>query len=1012
MKEKIRKNLKRWGSIFAALFMIIGILPVSTTNVFAKNSKIVTLEVLTNQSEDAMEPYKEQFESLYPNVKIQYVKMSNYDEDCMKKIQSGSYGDVLFVPGSVQYSDYDKYFVNLGNASDFSKKYNFMEQSKRSVDSVYGIPSVAYANGIVYNKAVFEKAGITDTPKDINTFLQDLKLIKENTSAMPFFTNYNEAWALGTWETFPFIEMTGDKTYKANKFVNIENPYTMDSTHGQVYNLLYMIVKDGLCESDITKGNWEKSKNMLNEGKIGCMAIGSWAIKQFKDAGPNGDDIAFMPFPNVVDGIQYSTILTDYCYAISKKSKHQAEARNYIDFMIDQSGYAKDNDEISIVKTDALADSYKSMNDVQFLSNSGADLKNSGKFETLSSQLNLSDGTEQKRIMEAAAGKSKEDLNSIFADWNKRWESSRTSDMKTDNESSILSEDEILTDNTKVEFSDTEKAYKDQAGELKVGYVKDYAPFQEMTSGNDFKGVSAEVCQIVSKTAGLKFRYVPYDTFDDMIDALNKGNLDIIAGMEKSDANSDKLHFSKEYAYCNNVLVSNGNTNTGNIKDQKAAIVKGFVNSYYQGVTNKVEASSMEEALSDVNSKKAAYTITNYYTANYYMQLKELNDLTLVPMSSQEKLCMVFANNADSRLISICNKCLYSIQSEKVELALMQNMEQAEKGVTLKRLVERYPVQSILIVVAVLGAIIGILFALFLIKKKSNKKHELDVKRYRLLADLTNEYIFDYDCVENKITLDQQFKNRFGANGPVDLNQYDGSNETYNTFLTNMNRLIENEHEHSMDVELMHEDGTKNWYRMDISRMRDETGKTINIIGKLTDIQHEVTERKEMMDKAEKDPLTGIFNRDGYWSLIDKTMAGCSPDGAFAIGIMDFDNFKKVNDSLGHDGGDAVLCLLAKEAEKIFGKNGVAARFGGDEFVMFIPNVTNPSGVKEQAESMVHTMAREFTYGDKKIQLSISMGVVIAANKEAPKEALKRADQILYQVKEKGKNSYKLENYA
>ena len=68
---------------------------------------------------------------------------------------------------------------------------------------------------------------------------------------------------------------------------------------------------------------------MLNEGKIGCMAIGSWAMSQVRNAGADGKSVAYMPFPNEVDGKQYMTIVTDYCYAINKNSTNNNNSHIY-----------------------------------------------------------------------------------------------------------------------------------------------------------------------------------------------------------------------------------------------------------------------------------------------------------------------------------------------------------------------------------------------------------------------------------------------------------------------------------------------------------------------------------------------------------------------------------------------------------------------------------------------------------------------------------------------------------
>ena len=86
-------------------------------------------------------------------------------------------------------------------------------------DTVYGIPSSAYVNGILYNKEVFDKAGISETPKTIDDFLDDLRMIRQRTDAIPFYTNYSSLWTLQFWETFPFLEMTGDPDYRNNDFL-------------------------------------------------------------------------------------------------------------------------------------------------------------------------------------------------------------------------------------------------------------------------------------------------------------------------------------------------------------------------------------------------------------------------------------------------------------------------------------------------------------------------------------------------------------------------------------------------------------------------------------------------------------------------------------------------------------------------------------------------------------------------------------------------------------------------
>ena len=386
MKNTMHTAWKRCICFLMIVLVCITMLPAHVSA-----EKNATITVLSNIGGDAMKPYLDAFKKKYPAINVKYYSYSDYENELQNRIEKGNYGDVLFVPSFLSSDKYDTYFEKLGSYQELSEKYNYLEGSKHIDDTVYGIPSSAYMAGILYNKDVFNKAGITETPKSIDAFLADLQTIKERTDAIPFYTNYSSQWTLQFWEAFPYLEMTGDPDYKNNKFIYERNPFSKGSTHYQVYQLLYDIVKDGLCEDDPKSDDWEKSKSMLNRGEIGCMAIGSWAVSQFKQAGPDGDAVAFMPFPNEIDGKQYMTISTDYCYAINKNSKEKDAARKYIDFMLDESGYVLDQENLSLVKTDPYPDAYGDMKNVILSSNTAATNVNYSRWESLSKNLNMED---------------------------------------------------------------------------------------------------------------------------------------------------------------------------------------------------------------------------------------------------------------------------------------------------------------------------------------------------------------------------------------------------------------------------------------------------------------------------------------------------------------------------------------------------------------------------------------------------------------------------------------------
>lgn len=428
--KKIRSRCKAACLVaFVLLFLSAGSVR-SYAAETKSGSENTTITVASNVSEQEMEPYLNAFRQKYPGIQVDYTCYSDYENEIGEQIASGDYPDVLFIPGSISSENYADYFEPLGTKEDLGKKYDYLQGSKVVENTIYGIPSSAYVNGLIYNKEVFDKAGITEPPKSISEFLESLNMIKERTDAIPFYTNYAAGWTLQAWEQYPFIAMTGDPDYKENGFVNELDPFLQGTTHYEVYQLLYDIVKDGLCEETPENSDWEQSKILMNEGKIGCMAIGSWALKQVQDAGNNPDAIGYMPFPNEVDGKQYMTIVTDYCYGINKNSTQKEAARAYIDYMLDESGYALDHEVLSLVKTDPILESYGDMQNVICLCNNQASDENYRKRQILSTNLNILDSTDEiKRVIEAAEGKRDESFDEIASDWNERWESSRTEDM-------------------------------------------------------------------------------------------------------------------------------------------------------------------------------------------------------------------------------------------------------------------------------------------------------------------------------------------------------------------------------------------------------------------------------------------------------------------------------------------------------------------------------------------------------------------------------------------------------
>lgn len=394
------------------------------------------LKILTNRTDlvdSDFQDYISEFNAMYPNITITYEGITDYDTDATTRLSSGDWGDICCIPTTVDKSELSNYFEKIGDYGDFKDTYEFADKQMFN-NEVYGIPTMGNVSGVVYNKAVFEKAGITELPTDPETFLADLKLIQDKTDAIPLYTNYAAGWTLTAWDSYIGGTATGDADYMNNTIVHQANPFSKRSDETgpyAVYNTLYEAVSEGLTEDDPTTTDWEGCKSQINNGKIGCMVLGSWAIIQMQEAGDHADDIGYMPFPITVDGKQYASASADYAYGINVNSTADEKKASaaFIKWLTEKSGYAYDQGGIPIVKGETYPETLSAFTNVTLVMDNPTPTGEEDLYANINngSELSLnSDPTHVARIIESAIDHS-ETMDEIADSWNEAWTSAQES---------------------------------------------------------------------------------------------------------------------------------------------------------------------------------------------------------------------------------------------------------------------------------------------------------------------------------------------------------------------------------------------------------------------------------------------------------------------------------------------------------------------------------------------------------------------------------------------------------
>ncbi|SHM62332.1 ABC-type glycerol-3-phosphate transport system, substrate-binding protein [Anaerosporobacter mobilis DSM 15930] len=402
---------------------------ISTTIKFYNNRTDMNLDDYNGKK---WEEYVADFNKVYPNIKVEIDADTTYAESALLRLQSGDYGDILMIP-EVSKSDLSKYFVSYGDLPTMEGQVRFA--SDMAYDGqVYGVAYMGTARGIVYNKAVFEQAGITTLPKTPEEFIAALQAIKDKTDATPLYTNYAAGWTMSAWDDYISGTATGDATYKNQKLLHMSNPFEnkADGTGPYaVYKVLYDAVANGLTEDDFSTTDWEGSKGMLNNGQIGCMVLGSWAYPQMVAAGDHGDDIGYMSFPITVNGKQYASSGPDYRLGINVNSSedNQKASMVFVKWLTEQSGFAYNENGIPVAANDNnFPELYSAFDGIELVSDDPAVAGEEDFLNLINadSDLMVSAGgnTKVQQIIEHAANKDMT-FDEIMADWNAKWTSAQ-----------------------------------------------------------------------------------------------------------------------------------------------------------------------------------------------------------------------------------------------------------------------------------------------------------------------------------------------------------------------------------------------------------------------------------------------------------------------------------------------------------------------------------------------------------------------------------------------------------
>ena len=188
--------------------------------------------------------------------------------------------------------------------------------------------------------------------------------------------------------------------------------------------------------------------------------------------------------------------------------------------------------------------------------------------------------------------------------------------------------------------------------------------------------------------------------------------------------------------------------------------------------------------------------------------------------------------------------------------------------------------------------------------------------------------------------------------------------------------------------------------------LRDERGDIIGTWGIARDVTERIEAELALVEQTLRDPVTGLANRVALMDRLARALVALERQpGRVAVLFADLDDFKQINDSLGHDAGDQVLVAVARRFEQVARRADTVARLGGDEFVLLCPELGDADSIRLIGDRVIHAIRAPLSIDHRNLTVTTSLGAVVTNDPLATAgEMLRRADIAMYGAKRAGRD--------
>ncbi|MDD2500085.1 MAG: diguanylate cyclase [Geobacter sp.] len=573
-----------------------------------------------------------------------------------------------------------------------------------------------------------------------------------------------------------------------------------------------------------------------------------------------------------------------------------------------------------------------------------------------------------------------------------------------------------------VKLSSAEKRYLTQLGPITVCPDPDWIPYEQMDARGNFTGIAADLLDLISQRLGITFTYVQVKDWDEAVALSQAGKVLLLPFLNQTPKRDLWLTFTEPLFSDPNVFITREEhpfiTNASLLKDKTIAVPSGTsieekVRRDYPNLKILNTGNSEAEVFKAVSERRADLTLRSLTLSAYTIRKGGWFTLKIAGQAPDEYInrLRIGVLKSEPMLRDILNKGIATITPQERE-------EITNRHVNIT-VVKPMDYGFILQIAAALAVLVGLSFYWNLRLKRINAAlHESERSKSVLLANLPG---MAYRC-----RFDRNWTMEFLSDGCLLLTGYHSDDLVQNKRLA-FNDLIVPEYREQLwdswqkaiqsrqpvrlEYRIITSDNKERWVLEQGVPIFDNNGQVQALEGIVVDISELKQIEAQIQHLASYDNLTNLPNRALFSDRIDQALLSAQRHSSkLALFFIDLDQFKPINDELGHDVGDWVLQVAAQRMTESVRESDTVARIGGDEFAVLLQSITTWQDARNVAEKIRTALNRPFiTPAGVTLTISCSIGVALYPdNGNNQRDLLHAADEAMYRAKKGGRNAVEL----